>query len=469
MVPMTSTVPIDAIAPYIGAQLSAFRHRISDSNHPGDLDGLCARHIMGDRTDIGWEVDPLTETWLADNAERLDDAGPLASVGYALAHPTGAGPDMISKVCAALGRFMQRDHLRIGGPTFLHDTRILLGIALAVLAVRAEMPEAPTWLAHTLSDARLKPADRFHELVRTHVLTAIGGQPPEPVRTDTLNEPADHALAYWMISQNTARVVDPAEGLALPQRVMHTVMRADPAELTITQAALLASGANAITNTSIDQVLLSRTHLSLLLRRFPAAMRRWRWDDGDRVKEPIRWPITSEREIQDILYLVLRSVFDDVNDEDPNPKFGHGSTRSDFGIPSLRSLIEVKYIYVGTAAEFKKIEREVMTDSVAYLQRATHYDEIVVFIYDSTASVEHHDLTRDALTNVPGIADVIIVSRPGVLAQRRSEPRAKKANAPTAKAATAKKAPAVRKAAAPARAATRRTQPPWPAAIATHP
>ncbi|HEV2779253.1 MAG TPA: hypothetical protein VGX25_07610 [Actinophytocola sp.] len=175
-----------------------------------------------------------------------------------------------------------------------------------------------------------------------------------------------------------------------------------------------------------DQTLLSRTHLSLLLKRFPAAMRRWRWDDDDRVKEPIRWPITSEREIQDILYLILRSVFDDVNDEDPNPKVGHASTRSDFGIPSLRLLVEIKYIYAGPAAEFKKIEQEVMTDSVAYLQRATHYDEIVVFIDDSTASVEHHDLTRDALTKVPGIADVIVVSRPGVLAQGSSTPTAKK-------------------------------------------
>jgi REase_DpnII-MboI len=363
---------------------------------------------------------------------RLDDAGPLASVGYTLAHPAGAGPDMIPKVRAALGRFMQRDHFRIGGPTFLHDTRTLLGIALAVLAVRADMPEAPRWLARTLADARLKPADRFHELIQTHVLTTIAGQPPGPVRTDTLNEPADLALAYWMIGQNTARVVDPAERLALSQRVMHAVMKADPAELTITQAALLASAANAITNTSIDQVLFSGTHLSLLLRRFPAAMRRWRWDDGDRVKELIRWPITSEREVQDILYLVLRSVFDDVNDEDTNPKVGHASTRSDFGIPSLRLLIEVKYIYHGTVAEFKKVEQEVMTDSVAYLQRATLYDEIVVFIYDSTASGEHHELTRDALIKVPGIADVVIVSRPGVLAgsqpQELTRPKAKRTN-----------------------------------------
>jgi REase_DpnII-MboI len=454
---VTLTEPGHTIAPYLGAQLNAFRARILASNRPGDLDGLCARHIMGDRADIGWEVDPLSDDWLADNAEHLDDAGPLASAGYALTALTGARPDLMPKIRAALGRFMQRDHLRIGGPTFLHDTRTLLGTALVVRGVRPEMPEAATWLATTLSDPRLQPASQFHELIQSHVLTAITGQPAEPVRTDTLIDPADLALVYWMIGQNTARLVDPTDHHILSQRIMHAVMQADPAELTITQAALLASAASAITNVGIDQVLLSRTHLSLLLRRFPAAMRRWRWDSSDRIKEAIHWPITSEREVQDVLWLVLRSVFDDVVDEDTNPKVGHASTRADFGIPSLRLLVEVKYVYDGTTAEFKKIEQEVMIDSVAYLQRVTVYDEIVVFIYDSTASVEHHDLTRDTLIKVPGIADVIIVSRPGVLAQESSRSKAKQVNATAAKAVPVKVAPAVKKAAPQASAATRRT------------
>lgn len=458
---MTIATSGDTLAPYLGGQMNAIRHRISTSNRPGDLDGLCARHILGDAADIRWEVDPITESWLADNADRLDDAGPLAAVGYGLTSHKGAALDMIPKVRAALVRFTQRDHLRISGPTFLHDTRILLGIALAVLAVRPDLPDAAAWLARTLTDPRLKPADRFHDLLQTHVLTTITGQPAEPVSTDALINPADLALAYWMIGQNTARLVDPAEHRVLSQRVMRAVMQSDPAELTITQAALLASAANSITKTSIDQVLLSGTHLSLLLSRFPAAMRRWRWDDGDRVKEPICWPITSEREIQDILWLVLRSVFDDVIDEDTNPKVGHASTRADFGIPSLRLLVEAKYVYDGTTAEFKKIEQEVMVDSVTYLQRATLYDEIVVFIYDASASVEHHDLTRRTLMQVSGIADVIIVSRPGVLAAslagETSKPKAKKTNAPAKKSTPTQKAAAVSKVAPPTRAATSRT------------
>lgn len=449
---MTVPEAEDSIEPYLGAQLNALRTRILLSNRPGDLDGLCARYIMGDRLGISWEVDPPPDSWLADNAERLGDAGPLASAGYSLTALTGARPDMMPKIRAALGRFMQRDHLRISGPTFLHDTRTLLGIALVALAARPELPEAAVWLARTLSDPRLESASRFHELIRSHVLTTVTGQPAEPVHIDTLSEPADLALAHWMISQNTARLVDPADYRILSQRVMRAVMQADAAELTITQAAVLASAASTISNASIDQALLSRTHLSLLLRRFPAAMRRWRWDSADRVKEPIHWPITSEREIQDILWLVLRSVFDDVIDEDTSPKVGHGSTRADFGIPSLRLLVEVKYVYDGTTSEFNKIEQGIMIDSIAYLQRTTLYDEIVVFIYDSTASVEHHDLTRDTLIKVSGIADVIIVSRPGVLAQEASKPRAKRTSVTAAKASPAKKASPR------ARAATRKTR-----------
>lgn len=64
-----------------------------------------------------------------------------------------------------------------------------------------------------------------------------------------------------------------------------------------------------------------------------------------------------------------------------------------------------------------------MEDSVGYLNLTDLYKEIVVFIYDESSSVEHHDLTRRALLEVPGISEVIIVSRPGVLASAPPPPR----------------------------------------------
>jgi len=152
----------------------------------------------------------------------------------------------------------------------------------------------------------------------------------------------------------------------------------------------------------------------MILRRFEAALRRWRWDDSSKMKRPITWPITSEREVQDIVWLILRSVFDDVVDEETLPKLGHSTYKADFGIPSLRLLIEAKYCR--EASDFKKIEKEIMEDAVAYLIHIKdRYDRILVFIYDHSSSVQEHAVTAIALRELPGIEDVIIVSRPSQL------------------------------------------------------
>ena len=156
-------------------------------------------------------------------------------------------------------------------------------------------------------------------------------------------------------------------------------------------------------------MVLSRSHIGVVLRRFEGAMRRWRWDE-DNLHDPVRWPVRSEREVQDILWLILRSVFDDVVDEETLPKVGHSTYRADFGLPRLGVLVEAKY--ARSASDFKKIEKEVMEDSVAYLRNAGPYKEIVVFIYDESASVQEHDMTAAALRELDNVSDVIIVSRP---------------------------------------------------------
>ena len=64
-----------------------------------------------------------------------------------------------------------------------------------------------------------------------------------------------------------------------------------------------------------------------------------------------------------------------------------------------------------------------MEDSVAYLRNAGPYKEIVVFIYDESASVQEHDMTAAALRELGNVSDVIIVSRPSRLAVPDQRPR----------------------------------------------
>lgn len=405
---------------YVGSQLSALRHRVETSNTPGNRDGLLARHILRDIPDITWHVDPFSGTWLEDNTYRLEDPGPLAVLGYGLSANPAKQAEVTAAVCSGLRRLMRRNLLPEDRANVLHDMTILLGVCLAADAVQADVPEFPLWLQKSLDDQRLRPADRLHELTQQHVHATLSGQPValaiqgNPARDDEL------AMGCWMLDQGTATLSNPlANARELRRRTMQAVLRTDPANLPVPQAALLLHAADNVISTSIDQMVLSRSHVSTVLRRFEAAMRRWRWDSND-LQHPIRWEVRSEREVQDILWIMLRTVFDDVVDEDPLPKIGHSSYRADFGIPSLGVLVEAKYAY--KTADFKKIEHEVMVDAVTYLKGTDRYREIIVFIYDESCSVEHHDVTERALLDLEGVTDVIIVSRPGVIPAPKRTP-----------------------------------------------
>lgn len=141
-------------------------------------------------------------------------------------------------------------------------------------------------------------------------------------------------------------------------------------------------------------------------------MKRWRYD-SDELKKPIKWPIGQEREVQDILWLVLRSYFEDLVDEEALPKFGHKFYKPDFAIPSLRLLIEVKF--TSKKEDFKSIEQEIMVDTIGYLYNTKDYDKIIVFIYDNSGSVQEHGTTKRDLIKIKEIEDVIVVSKPSQL------------------------------------------------------
>jgi hypothetical protein len=217
-----------------------------------------------------------------------------------------------------------------------------------------------------------------------------------------------------MTSAGTARLPAPAADLKTIQRgILSGLLRTRAVDLSVPDAALLRAAAGHIIETAFDNAILNRDHVSVVLRRFTPAMRRWRYDDPAKVKNPVQWSVNSEREVQDIVWMLLRSAFSDVVDEEPLRKVGHSSYRSDFGLPRLGVLVEIKY--VRAAAEFKKIEKEIYEDSVAYLMDKTTYKEIIVFIYDASASVQEHAITIDALLRIEHITDVVIVSRPSQL------------------------------------------------------
>jgi hypothetical protein len=417
---LVSTVhgPAGLAATHVADQLAALGQRIGAANTPGNLDGLFACHILETTwiPSLDWQVSPVTRHWLEQNTDRQANAPQLAALGYSLTHfsTDNASNEARTRLAAGLRQLMRRDPYPADGVTFPRDPRQLLGIALATSVIHDDLPEASSWLQQVVDDSRFRPGTIRNDLIRQHVRCTLTSSTPPVTDIADVHDPACLALIYWMTVTSTGRLSDPDTSMLVLQRsILSGLLSTSTGSLPVPDAALLRAAAGHILETAVDSAMLSRDHVGVVLRRFTPAMKRWRNDDPTKVQAPVQWPVNSEREVQDIVWMLLRAVFDDVVDEEPLRKVGHSSYISDFGLPRLSTLVEVKY--ARTALDFKKIEKEIFQDSVGYAKDKRTYQHIVVFIYDASSSVQEHDTTIAALLGVENITDVIIVSRPSQL------------------------------------------------------
>lgn len=416
--PSTATAAGRATASLLGAQQRALVGRIATANAPGNLEGLFAFHAIGQAPTfpLVWMVNPGTPAWLADHAARATEYPVLAAMGYGLRHfAATAPPDLRSLFAEGMGVVRRRTPFPDDRISFAYQPLAFLGLAFGAVALGDAGETFRAWLVGVLDDPRRSEPTLHHALLYAYARHALTGEARVVDNVDRYVEADELALLLWCHLRGAVRLADPRSGLsALQARVLEAATMADERSLDAPRAAVVWSAVHTAVERGVGEIVLSGDHIALVLRRFEAALRRWRWDDPARVQHPVQWPITAEREVQDVLWLVLRSLVDDVVDEETLPRLGHSTYRADFGIPSLRLLIEAKYCR--HASDFKAIEKEIMEDASAYLALSQdRYDRILVFIYDQSSSVQEHDLTASALRTLPQIEDVIIASRPSQL------------------------------------------------------
>lgn len=143
------------------------------------------------------------------------------------------------------------------------------------------------------------------------------------------------------------------------------------------------------------------TQLLKVLESFPYTLRR----DIQYLERTLQ----DEKDVQRVLWTVLRSHFTDLVDEEVLGKFGLKHYQDDFGIPSLATIVEVKVIRDKTA--LKKLQEELMVDAVGYLATMTGYRHLVFFIYNM-ANRTVDSAFVEALESLDPVAAVVIV--PGV-------------------------------------------------------
>lgn len=107
----------------------------------------------------------------------------------------------------------------------------------------------------------------------------------------------------------------------------------------------------------------------------------------DRRKDHPEFKITDEYDVQDILYVILKSIFPTLREEDPIPKVGAKSTKIDLIIREEKILIEVKMIKVKDSNETHFIE-QLKTDFESY-HECKWLRKLFCFVYDP------HKKTRD--------------------------------------------------------------------------
>ncbi len=84
----------------------------------------------------------------------------------------------------------------------------------------------------------------------------------------------------------------------------------------------------------------------------------------DRGEQRASFPVADERDVQDLVFFLLRSLWSDARREEPTPSSAGNTKRADIAIPSQQTLVEVKY--ARSAKHAKGIADELRIDIESY-------------------------------------------------------------------------------------------------------
>jgi hypothetical protein len=181
----------------------------------------------------------------------------------------------------------------------------------------------------------------------------------------------------------------------------------DAIRLTVFENVLARQGQIAIAAVTKDDLIS-------LLQNISRSMRLWTFESAKRTPKSAvaKWEIENEYHVQNLLWTVLAPIFSDLEDEENLPSVGHKNPRADLGIPSLRTIIEVKFMRNAGQSACANIIEEIAADASLYLSKSTAYDDIIAFVWDDCAQTEQHHELKSGLETIKGIKAAIVLPRP---------------------------------------------------------
>lgn len=153
------------------------------------------------------------------------------------------------------------------------------------------------------------------------------------------------------------------------------------------------------------------------LEHIPAGLKRWTWEDAGRTRgaEPVKWRVENEYHVQNLLYVLLAPVFNDIADEVNLQPVGQKNPRVDLYLPSLHTIIEVKY-RKDVKRSFQTLIGEIAEDASLYRADDKYKDaNIVSFLWDCTRATQEHAKFKEGVVKMEGINGCVVASAPSTM------------------------------------------------------
>ncbi len=286
---------------------------------------------------------------------------------------------------------------------FCSDSLALLGIALGARSTPAT-PSTSTWLKAVL-DADTGTQAEWDVSVRELAKLVAGYAATKALVAQ---------IAVLAFSKGMS--VEPLDGKDT-ERVIALLRVGSISRMSDAEAVTLLFAFNFL---EASQPLLalqapSVASVSSVLANIKNGLTRWTWESKAKTTgaEPRQWHLDNEYHFQNLLWFTLRPLFPDAKEEEYKSAVGRVHPRLDIVLPSLRLIVEAKFWR--TRDSSKEMVREIAEDSGLYLTVSKPYDSIIPVIWDNGRRVEEHDSLKQALLEIEGIVDPVIISRPSFM------------------------------------------------------
>jgi hypothetical protein len=348
----------DPIEYSLSKQIDELLKRIKSFNKKADLFGLFSYHFLSDLVSqiTDWNIFCNDDDWIKKSFKN-DNVYHISELGYSIFLNKNDNNDAISNFSEALDNLSKRDLFSGSHVAFPFDPIVFLGLVLGIkgLPKTKKSKSHHDWLISVLKE-RLKRGNitPFHSIFYKYIEVELSNKQISIALPE--DSPIDEsAFSIWGTKKGYFNLQNPDRLDYLERSFLLLLLTNDIKQTEPEKASIILFAANSVIEGGINRVLRSPNIVIDILSKFEASMKRWRYDN-DSLSTPIKWPITAEKEVQDILWIILRPYFRDLIDEETLPKLGHSSYKPDFAIPSLRTLIEVKF--ARKKSDFKDIEKE---------------------------------------------------------------------------------------------------------------